>query len=43
MSDNTKTDTRPGRETTQGIREDPICVRSECPFLYTNREISSKK
>lgn len=26
-----------GCETTHGIREDPICVRSECPFLYTNK------
>ncbi len=39
----TKTDTRPGCETTHGIREDPICVRSECPFQYTNREVSSQK
>lgn len=38
MSEKQKRTPDLGRETTHGIREDPICVRSECPFLYTNRE-----
>lgn len=37
----TKTDTRPSCETVKGVREDPIYVRSECPFLYANRKITN--